>query len=263
MLRQSFFAGLISLGLAAVAQAGPLYVYVVADPATTAGAGVAASNTMTVSSNRSGAGTFHVYAVDDVAGSFGIKSYNIKLNGVLTALTNRSPNGTWTDADDVSSPQGFNDVRTATFATGTTSGGQGPTNPVFITGIGSAKSDFPTNNTVDVSSAQAGGAAGQWGTYSATLGANTSGLINGVQKYAVLLAEGAYTGAIPTVDLVTASSLGGTAVNLLSSQTGGAAFSVTQFSTLNPFAGPVIPEPATLTLVGLAVLGMCGLRRRS
>jgi hypothetical protein len=34
-----------------------------------------------------------------VTGSFGIKSYNIKLNGSIQTLLNRSPSGSWNDLD--------------------------------------------------------------------------------------------------------------------------------------------------------------------
>src|SRR6188472_2122417 len=135
MIRHAYLAAFALLSLSTTANAGPMFIYVVADPITTAGAGVAASNGMTVSSTKSGAGTFQVYAIDDVTGSFGIKSYNIKLNGAITTLLNRSPNGTWNNLNETGPfPEAFNDVRTATAATGTSSAGQGPTNPVFIKG---------------------------------------------------------------------------------------------------------------------------------
>src|ERR1700742_594558 len=112
--RRTVFACLLLAVASAqrAAQAGPMFVYVVVDPLTTAGAGVANPNGMTVSSSKSGAGTFQLYADDDVIGSFGIKIYNFKLNGVITTFLNRSPNGGWNDVD-AAGPYGeaFNDVR--------------------------------------------------------------------------------------------------------------------------------------------------------
>jgi hypothetical protein len=61
------------------AQAGPVYVYLVVDPSTTAGAGVPASGGFAVTSTRSGVGTWHLYAVDDIIGSFGIRNYSVTL----------------------------------------------------------------------------------------------------------------------------------------------------------------------------------------
>src|SRR4051812_45532829 len=70
------FAILVNLG---IANAGPMYVFIVADSPTTAGAGIAPVNGMGVSSSKSGPGTFQLYAVDDTDSSFGIKSYQVKL----------------------------------------------------------------------------------------------------------------------------------------------------------------------------------------
>jgi hypothetical protein len=268
MLRRTLLVGLFSLGLAAIAQAAPMFVYVVADPTTTAGAAVPATNGMTVSSSKLGAGTFQVYAVDDITGSFGIKSYNIKLNGTIQTLLNRSPNANWNDADDVASPEGFNDVRTATAATGLTSAGQGPTNPFFIKGYGISSNNFPAANPGAVSTTQ--GSSGEWGIYSAAnaLMLNGAGLTTGLTnpavggsgqlRNAVLLAEGNYTGAVPTIDLVTLGA-SATAVNYFTSATSAAGASATLISGVNPFG---VPEPATVTLLGLAFVGGLGLVRR-
>src|SRR4051794_5941056 len=73
-------AFLITTSGAANAHAGPMFVYLVVDPTTTAGAGVPAVNSMTVTSSRSGAGSWHLYAVDDSTTDFGIRNYSITLS---------------------------------------------------------------------------------------------------------------------------------------------------------------------------------------
>jgi hypothetical protein len=264
-LRISLFACMIlAAGLVQrAAQAGPMYIFVVADPATTAGAGVAAQNGMMVSSSKAGPGTFQLYAADFVTGSFGIKSYNVKLNGTITTFLNRSPNGSWNDTD-AAGPygQGFNDVRTAVAATGITSSGQNPTNPFFVKNIGITAGNFVSADQAGApnwdSASTTASVSGQWGNYSPTLGAPTCCNFSSPFRYAVLLAEGNYTGAAPTVDLVTTGSTA-TAVNYFTSATGGAAASAPQLSGMNPF---VFPEPATITLCNLALVGGLGLHRR-
>jgi hypothetical protein len=235
------FAALLNLG---IANAGPMYIFTVIDPATTAGAGVPASNGMAVSSSKSGPGTFQLYALDDVTGSFGIKSYQVKLNGTITTFLNRATNGAWNDFDGAGPyAEAFNDVRTAVAAAGITSGGQNPTNPFFIKGFGISAGNLVASNTAgapgfDPTSTTAS-TSGQWGHYSPTLGAATSGFViaDGSQRFAALLAEGNYTGAPPTVDLVTP---GGTAVNYFTSASGSAAASATQISSSSPFGFPPV-----------------------
>ena len=100
------------------AQAGSMYVMLVVNPATTAGAGVPGAGGFSVTSSKSGPGTFQLYAVDDIDNSFGIKSYQIKLTGTIQTFLNRSPLGQWNDTDAAGPyAEGMNDVRTAVAAT--------------------------------------------------------------------------------------------------------------------------------------------------
>lgn len=246
------------------AQAGPMYIFLHINPPTTAGFGVPAANGMTVTSSKFGAGTFQLYAVDDVAGSFGIRSYSIKLNGTITTFLNRSPNAIWTDIDEELFPEGFNAFRTTVAATGTVSAAQGPTNPMFIGGFGISASNFvaanPSANTTTQSS------SGRWGVYSASYYPfSTSGYVSasGHFRNALLLAEGNYTGAPPTVNLTTPPGEGGTSVTYFTQNPsqGIAVATATSYSSDVPFAIDD-PEPATVTLVGLAFFGLIGLVRK-
>src|SRR3954466_9618918 len=86
-------AAVISIAsLASIAHAGPMFVYLVVDPTTTAGAGVPKVNGLGVTSSRSGPGTWHLYALDDSTADFGIRNYNISLTGTIPAINHRSPN---------------------------------------------------------------------------------------------------------------------------------------------------------------------------
>jgi hypothetical protein len=258
-----------ALAMSATANAGTVYAWLVIDPATTAGAGIpvvaAAGSNLAVNSSRSGAGSWHLFAVDDADASAGIRSFSVKLNGTVSSVLNRSPTTSWNDPDDVASNAGFSDVRTTTPTIGA---GQGVTNTPIIANFGVGSSNFglqiPTATSFAVTT------SGQWGSYAPGDGA-TSGIVgaSGHTRNAVFLAEGLYSGAAPTVDIATLIGAGGTAVNFWNatgfpnqgSSTVSAGGATNTLSNVNPF----VPEPATLTLVGLAVVGFGGLvgRRRS
>jgi hypothetical protein len=265
--RQIILPMLTLIGLAATANAGPMFIYMFVDPVSTAGAGVPAASGMTVTSSKSGVGTFQLYAVDDVTGSFGIKSYQIKLNGTITTFFNRSPNGLWNDTDGAGPyAEGFNDFHSAIAATGITVGGQNPTNQFFIKGVGISAGNLVAANTAGAPNFDNGTTtaftSGQWGNYSQAL-PHCSGEVctpgDGAIRNAIFLAEGNYSGAPPTVDLTTPR---GTVINYFTSASGSGAAPATQYSSVWPFF--ICPEPATPTLIALAVaaIGSCVRRRR-
>jgi hypothetical protein len=194
-----------------------VYMFLVVDPATTAGAGVPSSDGFNVKSTRSGSGTWHLYAVDDLADSYGIRSFNIKLDpgegGAISGVSNRSPSTSWDDNLTFGSGTGpfctgFNDIRSSANIT-SISGGQGLLNTAQIGGLGISASNFQLKTSGQSFAATS---SGQWGNYADPF---TSGSLGstGDTRNALFLAEGTYTGAVPTIDLTTPLSAGGTGVN--------------------------------------------------
>jgi hypothetical protein len=165
--RQSCRASTLAAGFwvvvisASAAKAGPLFVFVVQDPTYTAGAGVAPVSGMTVTSTRSGTGTWHLYAVDDGTTTFGIRNYSITLAGA-SAINHRSPFGSYIDENGDTQAVGFNDLRSGTNVNPIVAG-QGLVNPTRIGGLGQTAGDFPSKISNEQSVSQT--SSGQWGLY--------------------------------------------------------------------------------------------------
>jgi hypothetical protein len=259
-LRRAFAAScflLVAALSASWARAGSMYVWLAIDPPTTAGTGVPASNGLTVRSTQSGPGTWHLYALDDSTGSFGIRVYQITLSpgsgGTIPVINHRSPTDPSWDTIDGEGPfsAGFNDLRTGTNVNPIV-GAQGLTNTPQIAGFGQTASDFVVKETPTgyTPAFHAGVVSGQWGIYGD--GTPTAGLIfsSGHVRNALFIAEGTYTGGWPSVGA--ASMAVWTNPQLTTSE------SVSSYVFDTPF---IIPEPATLSLVGLLLVGGIGIVR--
>jgi hypothetical protein len=264
MLRRTFLALVAVLGMATVANAGPMSLFLIVDPATTAFAGVPAVAGQATSSTRSGAGTWQLYAADEGTGSFGIAQVQAALTGTIPAISNRLTQTTYDTSADSGFKAGLTLLRSATNVNPVFGSAELPgTQPYTQGGLGQTAGNY---NSIPDAIAWTS-TNGQWGNYSpanaAMVGTNgkTSGpTASGNVRNALFVAEGTYTGAAPTIN---------TANSFIVYYTNAALNLSTQAnpSTANQLVGsnPFVPEPATMTLVGLAVVGFGGLfgRRRS
>ena len=242
MLRKVFFAGLAALVMANSANAG-IIVGLLLNPASTAGGGA--------TSTRSGNGSWQLYALDDTSADFGISSYNVTMSGT-TAINHRSPVSTINDTNGDPQTAGFNLLRTATNANPIqASQGLPGTTPFLISGYGQTASDFITKSTaVDAGAVTVGPTtSGVWGNYNSSALAPLSAA-NGGRKW-VFLAEGLGPAGVTDVT---------SAVFTIFSTSQGQSSSTT--STIVRLTETVIPEPATLSLLGLAMIGGLGVIRR-
>jgi len=252
MIRKIFFAGLAALLMATGANAATILgIYL--DPPTTAGAGS--------TSTRSGAGSFHLYGADDTAGSQGIATYSITLGPAVTASNNRAPVTTIQDSNGDSQSAGFNLLRSSSNVNPMTGAENLPgQTPFLIKGFGQTTGNFTNIAAGAPQPASVVGptTSGSWGgPYVGGALVDLAGSTG--QKKWVLLGEGTYNPALlgPNLTTALAAMVPSATTTVYSSGTAGD-FSQSAATTTIIF----VPEPATISLLGLAMVGCFGMIRR-
>lgn len=241
MIRKAGFAALALMLMVSSVNASSI-IGVLLNPNVVAGAAP------DVNSTRSGAGSFQLFAIDE--SDFGLSSYSLTMGAAVTASNNRSPVTTIQDGNGDNQSAGFNLLRSSSNAAIMTGAQNLPDQtPFSIKGIGQVASGF-----ADVAAASAG---------SSVVGPTTSGKwglsYNSIPAYLqpyhgknwVFLGEGLYSGTSKDPRTIVSEAT----ITTYGSQGSFA-------SIASPATIILIPEPATLGLLGLAVAGCFGFLRR-
>jgi len=254
MIRKTFLAGLAALLLCSSANAS-IILGLLKDPASTSGVPL---------STRSGPGTWQLYAIEDAAeNDLGIASYNVTMTG-QTAINHRSPVGSANDSNGDPQGWGFNLFRSGTNVSPLVAAQplEGTT-PFILTGLGRTASSASAQILAaqPTASGIAATTGGSWGAYNSPVLNNASQLSNSQNNAPdaaaavtagrkwLFLAEG--TG-VPNI-----TSAAFTVLTTAAGATGAG-----QLGTIRPLVE--VPEPATISLIGLALVGGFGfIRRRS
>lgn len=196
----------------------------------------AATVTYLLNLDTAGPGTFEVAARVSEGDNFGLASYGMELGGSILTLDNKATQGAVLGAAGFGSdPLGFSAFRSADNALSLPlSGVQDITNPnaVLLRGFGQT-----------AGSAQAQAEA---------LGRTFQGAESGTWEVPAILASGTYTvgGTLPSI--LETANLGAT---VFSAATG------IESATADVVIG-AIPEPTTIAMAGMGLIGMIGVARR-
>lgn len=259
--RRAILIGLLVLAAfgSSTLHAGSMMVVLVLDPPTTAGSGIPAAGGFNVVSTRFGPKTWHLFAMDGLSFSYGIRNYSITLapgaGGTIPIITHRSPSTQWDDSvvfNEGNGPYaaGFNDLRSGANVTPIVAG-QAVANLPQIGGFGISASNFQAKTNALSYSATTNG---QWGSYADLYFYHlweVSWLHGDFRvRDPLFIAEGTYTGAHPTV-------AGASMAYWTSASLTGSAFAPSYYLE----TGFASPEPATQTLVVLGLGAIFVVRR--
>jgi hypothetical protein len=235
---------LATLFASQASEAGQVSLFLTIDPATTAGYGVLPAGGFSVSSNRSGPGTWHLFAIDDATNSFGIAQVKAQLIGTVPAINNRLTQTRYDTDDNSGFKAGFTLLRSATNANPIIGSAElAGTQPFLQTGLGISAGSY---NSIPGARAFSGTTNGQWGNYADV--DPTYLALTGHMRNALFIAEGTYTGVAPVVDL--ANSF----VAYYTNATSGASLQATVFGP-NPLVNtiPCLCYPKQLVLADAAI----------
>lgn len=205
-------------------------------------AGTATAATITYTLDLTGApGTFTLKAATSGGDNAGLAVYGVPLSGTVLTLDNFSPQMSFGTKGAFNGPAGYGSVRSADIISSTL-------NPVVTGSQDTVNAAAPNNLVFGI-----GQTAGSFATTGWTP------IVAGTDAQAwvapVILATGTYTGTLgfntQSVNLV------GNAFASNTSSSAPAATIATQVLT-----GGTIPEPATVSLLGLAMVGGLGVIRR-
>jgi hypothetical protein len=252
---------LLACSAARVVDGGNVYVAFVVDPPTTAFSGVPTADGFTGTSTRSGPGTWHLYAVDDVPNTFGIKNIYLKISpgpgGTVPSIQNRLPLTSWDDSPSFGSGNGpfttgLNNNRSSG-GSGRISGQQdsgviaGDITVPLIDGFGQTSSNFKIKTG---GQSFDGTLNGQWGNYADFPAINFG---SGV-RHPLFMGEGTYTGSPPTIDTTT-FVFGDHEIAVWTNA------ALTNWTTYTVVL-ITVPEPTTSVLSGAALLSVIFSRAR-